>query len=320
MLYFHFALNQNGKPLDFSPADLERRYSISRDRWRSAFSKLVDKGFLVPESGKSYRYTFYSMPERYKGLTLIDGSAHYPEMEQSLCLKNDSPTPEAVPVERDILSDKDRVSPPTEIGYPCREGEGIPADRESNNKNNKDILKDIKDYRPSNEANTCNCPIDEELMLGEKEEITNTILEEFGNIENSTFRILDVEKQANHGLYNVKEHIRMLKELLDAMRKKRTFERSVLLDNYRRAIDSTMPKDGLEHIKVKLILDRYIADHKDFAQRIRDNYGMWVDGWNDELQEPNMIVALYPLPESVIAKQKHSIIGIPKEYYMRKSP
>ena len=43
----------------------------------------------------------------------------------------------------DMSTDKDRVSPPTGIGYPCREGEGIPADEESNNKNNKDILKDI---------------------------------------------------------------------------------------------------------------------------------------------------------------------------------
>lgn len=312
-------MNQNGKPLDFSPADLERRYRISRDRWRSAFSKLVDKGYLVPESGKNYRYTFYSLPERYKGLTIIDESTDCPKDNQTCCIGDIRPTPEAIPVERDMSTDKDRVSPPTGIGYPRREGEVIPADKDSNNKDNKDILKDIKDFQSSNEAIICKYPIDEEL-LSEKENIANTILEEFANNEDCAFRIMDVEKQANHGRCNIREHIRMLRDLLNEMRNKRTLERDNLRYNYKRAVDSTMPKDTIEYMKTKLILDRYTTDHKDFAQRIRDNYGMWVDGWNDELQEPNMIVALYPLPESVIAKQKHSIIGIPKEYYMRKSP
>lgn len=314
MLYFHFALNQNGKPLDFSPADLECRYGISRDRWRSAFSKLVDKGYLVPERGKNYRYTFYSLPERYKGITIIDERVDCPNDKQTCCDGDDSPAPEAIP------ADRDRVSVPTGIGYPHRQGEAIPADKDSNNKDNKDILKDIKDFQSSNEANICNYPIDGEELLSEKEDITNTILEEFGNIDDCKYRIMDIEKQANRGWYGLNGHIRMLRELLNEMRKKRTLERDNLLYNYKRAVESTMPKDAIVYMKIKLILDRYIADHKDFAQRIRDNYGMWVDGWNDELQEPNMIIALYPLPESVIIKQKHCIEGIPKEYYMRKSP
>lgn len=332
MLFFHFALNQRGKPLDFSPADLEQRYGISRDRWRAAFSRLVQKGYLVQDEKKKYQYTFYSLPDKYKGITVLDDGEDHPENKDTSDLgieHGEQATvtmSEPIPSDKDMYSDRDRVSPPTDIGYPYRQGEGIPTDKDSNNKDNKDILKDIKESSyQSNQDSISIYPKDEESLLCEKEELANDILTEFGHLDGASYEIYNIEQKAksNRARYSIHDHVKELRSLLESMRKKRAVERSALLNNYRLAINATLPKDGLELVKVKLILDRYAVDHfssNDFTQRIRDNYGMWINGWNDELQEPNMIIALYPLPESVIVKQKHNIEGIPKEYYMQKRP
>lgn len=323
MLYFHFALNQTGKALDFSPADLENRYRISRDRWRSAFSKLVEKGYLVPEKGKKYRYTFYSLPEKYKTITLIDESADCPANEDTHNIEHQeqaaSTAPEAIPTDRGIPTDRDRVSAPTGIGYPRREGEGIPADRDSNNKDNKDIINNNKGFADIS-SNINNHPEDKEL-IEELNTLKSDMWEAYGHLENFPFKMLDIESRthSNRAHYDIKEHISMLKKLGEDMIKKRRQRNSFARNDYLRAVSATMPKDSLKNAKINLILDRYIAEHKEFPFGLcREKYGIWVNGWNEERQEPNVIVALHLLPLEVLMKQKHNIDGIPKEYYIRK--
>ena len=332
MLYFHFALNQTGKALDFSPADLENRYRISRDRWRSAFSKLVEKGYLVPEKGKKYRYTFYSLPEKYKTITLIDESADCPANEDTHNIEHQeqaaSTAPEAIPADRGIPTDRDRVSAPTGIGYPHREGEGIPADRDSNNKDNKDIINNnkllfdstIRNNIDGISSNVGNHPEDEKL----NEEL-NTLVSDmrnaFGHLENFPFKLLEINNKAhsNRAHYSIKGHISMLKKLGEDMLEKRRQRNSFARNEYLRAVSATMPNDGLKQAIINLILDRYIAEHKELPFGLcREKYGIWVNGWNEERQEPNVIAALHSLPLEVIMKQKHNIDGIPKEYYIRK--
>ena len=79
-----------------------------------------------------------------------------------------------------------------------------------------------------------------------------------------------------------------------------------------------MPNDGLKQAKINLILDRYIAEHEEVRHICGEKYGIWINGWNEEMQEPNVILAFHSLPLEVLMKQKHNIDGIPKEYYIRK--
>ena len=69
--------------------------------------------------------------------------------------------------------------------------------------------------------------------------------------------------------------------------------------------------------KINRIIDSYTKAYKE-SHNGRDMpwyYGVWINGWNEELQKPNFIISTSIMPLDVIAKQKHCLDGIPDEYY-----
>lgn len=116
MLFIHLALNQDTHQFAFSPAALQEELGISKDRCRTAFNKLVEKGYLKPIREDSNKYVFYQIPPEYADI-------------------NTYTCERPIPVSKDIPIDTDRVSLPTQIGYPCGVVEGICADTDRNNIN-----------------------------------------------------------------------------------------------------------------------------------------------------------------------------------------
>lgn len=116
MLFIHLALNQDTHQFAFSPAALQEELGISKDRCRTAFNKLVEKGYLKPIREDSNKYVFYQIPPEYTD-------------------NNTYPCERPIPVNKDIPIDTDRVSLPTQIGYPCGAVEGICTDTDRNNIN-----------------------------------------------------------------------------------------------------------------------------------------------------------------------------------------
>ena len=105
-----------------------------------------------------------------------------------------------------------------------------------------------------------------------------------------------------------------MKDLLVRLSDKFNSRKSYAKAQYNNAIQQTLPTDIIERMKVQSIIKRYLSTHK---IKLPKDYGFWIDGWNDEAQEPNIVVSLFAQPYDVISNQKHNIEGIPKEYYSK---
>ena len=350
-LFFYLATNQDGYEFDYSPAALQKQYGISRDRWRSAFLKLEEHGYLVPGKEGSCYYTFYSLPERYKKLTFDNEQVDSPERqctdenvpadEKSLAedqpsdtspgatdaltvghtptvgeplaeiaspnaSSDGSPADEDTLTDEDTPADEDRVLPPTGIGYPCRQGEGTPTDGDSNNKDMKDIKKNNKEL-----DNQHLYPESEDIIL---EELHN----EFGHLEDCSKGLLILSSRSKSD--GIKNSVIPLKKLQERLRTARADRVCAAKNKYQCALDSTKPKNTIQRIALCAILDKYFAEHNGPISRLAKKYGAWLDGWNVEAQEPNIVIALYPLYTPVVMGQSHNIDDVPREYYLRKTP
>ena len=60
-LYLYLASNADGYKLALSPADIRQRVGMPSSTYRDQFEKLVDKGYLVPNSSNGY--DFYEVPQ-----------------------------------------------------------------------------------------------------------------------------------------------------------------------------------------------------------------------------------------------------------------
>lgn len=60
-LYLYLASNADGYKFALSPADIRQRVGIPSSTYRDQFQKLVDKGYLVSNSGNGY--DFYELPQ-----------------------------------------------------------------------------------------------------------------------------------------------------------------------------------------------------------------------------------------------------------------
>lgn len=68
-LYMYFQKNQDGYSWDLSPAAIEKEWGMKPDAYRSAFSKLVEYGYLVPKDEGSNIYFFHEFPRVGKNPT-----------------------------------------------------------------------------------------------------------------------------------------------------------------------------------------------------------------------------------------------------------
>ena len=61
MLYLYLASNADGYNLALSPAAVRQTIGMARSTYHDQFVRLVDKGYLVPNSGNGY--DFYELPQ-----------------------------------------------------------------------------------------------------------------------------------------------------------------------------------------------------------------------------------------------------------------
>lgn len=311
MLFFELALHQNGHKSDFSPASLSKQYGISADRWRKAFSILVDKGYLT-ETGRNH-YIFNSLPERYKDVVFSEVGDNSNKIQPE-----NNQTQNAIPADGysqnksiidAILADGDNLSLPTGVPIPADGYSPIPADEESNKKDNKYIIND-------NIKSVVDIIDPEEKELND---LAEAFEYEFGHLDKYEGEILNTKCLVPTKHRSISERIKYLKKRFDYMIEERERRKNTAKYEYRAALNRLLPKDSVERAKLNLIIKRYVGDHNTRAvEKAYKDYGLFIDGWNEERQEPNVIIALYPLPIAVLEKLRHNIEGIPKEYYAPK--
>ena len=64
------------------------------------------------------------------------------------------------------------------------------------------------------------------------------------------------------------------------------------------------------------IFKKYDEQHPPHRLIKNNKYVRWINGWNEELQEPNIIYAPLTIGVDVLKGTKHNIGGIPKSYYL----
>ena len=72
-LYLYLAANADGYTLALSPADIRQTIGMPSSTYRDQFLKLVDKGYLVPNSGNGY--DFFETPQPRAAQTPMKQSA-----------------------------------------------------------------------------------------------------------------------------------------------------------------------------------------------------------------------------------------------------
>lgn len=256
MLFIHFALNQDTHQFAFSPAVLQEELGISKDRCRTAFNKLVEKGYLKPIGENSNKYMFYQIPPEYADINTYT------------CIQ-------PIPVSKDIPIDTDRVSLPTQIGYPCEAVEGIPADTDRNNIN---II--------NNNNN----------IIGRVSEIDTFAVGDFSPEDNCFDNDTDNDTNA------------------DTEQKSRR-NKEFFISQYNNKLRNAKYCNGLaDGAKITAILKKYLATHEEAPplKRWGDKYGRIIKGWNNEKKEP---IIEYSTSYLLTEQMKHQIKDIPKEYY-----
>lgn len=327
MLYFVLSTNQDGFQFDFSPAALEAEYGIAADRWRKAFGVLVKKKYLT-DTGKN-KYIFHSYPKEYQNISFV----HAEDLSRA-----NTPADEDIPADEVRVAEETEgaIPPPTvedtpadRVILPPSTGEDTPADRDRNNKNNIYIINDNTD----NNSSIPNEKIIDTISALEAEQ--NSILEDiyssFGLWENIGQRINAAKAKAKHTGERkdlLDRQIKELKKLNEKLKSDRKYNMQKARYEYIRAIKMTRPRcDNLQGIlectRVDKILESFEKKYKDThnGRGWPWTWGVWIDGWNEELQEPNFCISFNFKPLSAIKKQRHNLNGIPEWYFdtLRKS-
>ncbi len=308
-LFIALAVNKDGYVFDFSPQALQNKYGISVKRWTEARKALEKHGYLVPD-GK-HRFKFYSLPPHLRNVTFLSA--------------DQSPADGGIEA---LQSPADGGIIPHERGYnPPQTEVSSPVDGGSNNKtiqnniNNTD-LEIPKENNLSGSADSVSVLENDQSALGtERDAFLDAIKESFGEWDGIDMEIMAAEsKSKRHGRTGRAALVALideLKKLYQRLNERRSFNMHDFKREYRAAINKTMPRDDRDYMRVWLILNKFEQEYKD-AHNGRGwpwTWGVWVNGWNEELQEPNFTVSMFALPPSVIAKQRHNLEGIPKEYY-----
>ena len=323
-LFVALATNQDGYPFDFSPQAYENRYGISVKRWSRARQTLERYGYLVNTGNNNL--TFYSLPPQYRNVSFLSG-AHVPTDGESVSSQSpvdggiterQSPvdggiTEQQSPVDGSIIPRSWGDDPPlTDVSSPVDGGSNNKTIQYNKNNTGPDCLNEK--IIPVLENDLCDLESERDMLL-------DSIRESFGEWEDTGSDIMSAySKSTMHGRKGraaLAAYIDELKKVFKRLTERRSFNMNKTKREYRAAINATMPGDTVEYMKVKLILDKFEQGYK-AAHNGRGwpwTWGVWVNGWNEELQEPNFTVSMFALPPSVIANQRHNLEGIPKEYF-----
>ena len=279
ILYYYFAFNQDGYKFALSPTAIKNRYGITAKQYRKGIEKLQEVGYLTQKANDSNVWLFNRIPEKYIHTALSEWT-----IPSTLCTQEDIPcTPKGI----------DGI--PQKVHTVCTQGD-----------------REIIQYNTLNSTN--NILSDLELQCI-RNDLISSIENDYGHTDECIDELIKVQAKAERNGYKIEKHIDLLKDLLVKLSDKLNFRKSQAKARYDNAIQQTLPTDAIEQTKVKLIIEKYLSTHKIMLPK---DYGFWINGWNEEEQEPNIIISLFAQPYDVILKQKHNIEGIPKEYYIKK--
>lgn len=307
------ATNRDGFKFALSPTAIYNQYGITEKQYHTAIKRLKEVGYLVQKTQGSNIWQFMRVPEKYKSIDILPFEPV--SKSKSTSKKTD-----------EILTEHlQRIDGLSVGGIPCiHKGQTVSPQRENRvYPEGREILQDII-YNTNNIGdvayNISNIPErkTDDTLLEERDGLIQEFNNEFGYLDDSAAELIKAEAIVQKGGYTLTKHICKLNDVIKRMRNNRECRNKMCISAYQSAIKATMPKDNIEHIKINLILDRYINEHNSNIYPIkkwRELYGVWLNGWNEELQEPNVTVAMYPLPLDIIAKQRHNTENIPNEYW-----
>ena len=279
ILYYYFALNQDGYKFALSPTAIKNYYGITTKQYRKGIEKLQEVGYLTPKDNDSNIWYFYRIPQKYIHTALNEWT-----IPSGVCTQEDIP-----------CAPKGIDGVPPKVHTVCTQGD-----------------REILQYNTLN--NTDNIPTDLELQCIRNDLISN-IENDYGYSDECIDELSKAQAKAERNGYKIEKHIELLKDLLVKLSDTFNFRKSQAKAEYENAIQRTLPDDAIEYTKVNLIIKKYLSTHKIMLPK---DYGFWIDGWNEETQEPNIIISLFAQPYDVVSNQKHNIEGIPKEYYIKK--
>lgn len=326
LLSIVLAMNQDGYPYDFSPAALEKEYGISKKRWREAFKVLKSKGYLR-DDGKNH-YTFDSYPVQYRNIGFIDreqAQEDGTDIVQPVPVDDENDSDVLSPTGIGTVADVHRVLPPTGIDTAADVHSNITNNTHTLQNNTSDMVSNPEENSFVRSADK-DCSLDTQLPIEVKRNnLLDDIRKEFGHLENIETRIMDVEYRVNRnrcdGLNKATRYVIELEKLLHKLQDEELRILNHTRWSYQAAIKRTMPQGtdwgvlGIQY-NIQLTLDEFKRQYREnTGHKIPPTWGVWINGWNEELQKPNFLVATWVLPSSVISKQQHILDGIPKEYF-----
>ena len=124
--------------------------------------------------------------------------------------------------------------------------------------------------------------------------------------------IFDAECRAKAKHYTEKKHIALLEKCYNTLKQRVESEARHQRCMYEQACEATIPKDMIVGMKVRLILDKLVAEG-----RIPSRYGAWIQGWDEEQQIVKLTAYSEDLPLEVIRLQRHVLDGIPDRYWKK---
>ena len=331
MLYCYFAVNQGEYQFALSPAWIEEELGLSYGQYEHARNKLKEVGYLIPKRGEKDSYDFVRVPLRYADITLdeLEFLTHKEKWHQKrntkvksqescageVCLVDPEAYENELPEQSQsaLLGERD-LRPEPESGSQCTPQRGDSSTLKRGDqtylKEGRNIINSISNSTNNISGNQQEKHVEE--LRKEISEWVEKIRREFGGMAECEDAIFDAECRAKAKHYTEKKHIALLEKCYNTLKQRVESEARHQRCMYEQACEATIPKDMIVGMKVRLILDKLVAEG-----RIPSQYGAWIQGWDEEQQVVKLTAYSEDLPLEVIRLQRHVLDGIPDRYWKK---
>ena len=321
ILYYYLACNSNDYSFALSPACIKEQIGITEKQYHNAKKKLKDAGYLIPDGEKRNHYLFVRLPRQYaevKSEVQVTADTVPMDIEKSPLESEQKPKLE------EPSAESNAEYPPSGIDQqekgvkneeaPSKGGPSVPVGT------HQPTLKVQRNniYSINYIINKAN-PVTVENLESKKAELSEwiqRITDSFGHLEECNIELVKAEfKASQKGQYRIDTHIHWLKKAFKKLSDEEAWRIDMLRNEYDREVQATMPTTHKEHTIVYLILKRLAREKK-----LSHNFGVWIDGWDQDKREPKLRLALNVLPLEVVRMQRHNVDGIPEWYWRGKNP
>lgn len=330
-LYCNFAINQAEYSFALSPAAIEEELGLSYRQYENARDKLKEMGYLVPRRGEKDSYDFVRVPLQYADVSLddLEFPSHKEKWHQKrdgkeelqgscageVCLGEPETYENELPERpQSTTSHEDDLTLIPESGNQCISQSGdsptLKRGEQTYLKEGRNIINSISNSINNISGNQQGKNVEE--LRKEISEWVERIRMEFGDLEECEEELLKAEWTARSKRYSEKKYILLLEKCFDTLKKRVENEARYQRSMYEQACEATIPKDMIVGMKVRLILDKLVAEG-----RIPSRYGAWIQGWDEEQQIVKLTAYSEDLPLEVVRSQRHILDGIPDRYWKK---